>query len=129
MFPLASVVDRLVSETFSTLASISGLPSKSTRRNRIPVFGGAGSNVMLTRLPLCNPVPEKFAGRLTVCCCNTVRIRAIVPRIGKRPFGYVRRAKELTPFLLPKNQRTTDGQINLPCQALFRTKLAQRNAF
>ena len=35
-FPLASVVERLVSLTFSMRASISGLPSRSTRRKRKP---------------------------------------------------------------------------------------------
>ena len=34
--PLARVVERLVSTTFSTRASISGLPSRSTRRKRMP---------------------------------------------------------------------------------------------
>jgi hypothetical protein len=32
---------------------------------------GAGRNVIVTRFPLCNPTPEKLAGRLIVCCCNT----------------------------------------------------------
>ena len=37
----------------------------------MPEFGGAGRKVMFTRLPLCKPVPEKLAGRLSVCCCST----------------------------------------------------------
>jgi len=69
--PLAKVVDRFVSTTFSTRASISGLPSRSTRRNRIPELGEAGRKVIVTRLPLCKPVPEKLAGPLMVCCCST----------------------------------------------------------
>ena len=65
--PLASVVERFVSLTFSTRASISGLPSRSTRRKRTPLLAGAGRMDMLTRLPLWRPVPEKVAGRLSVC--------------------------------------------------------------
>src|ERR1700690_1724897 len=56
---------------FSTRASISGLPSRSTRRNRTPLLAGAGRIVMFTRLPLCRPVPEKLAERLSVCWLST----------------------------------------------------------
>ena len=30
---------------------------------------------MLTRLPLCKPIPEKLAGCRKVCCCNTSVIK------------------------------------------------------
>ena len=38
--PLESAVERVVVETFSMRASISGLPSRSTRRKRRPALGG-----------------------------------------------------------------------------------------
>src|SRR5262245_33653626 len=84
MFPFASVVERFVSETFSTRASISGLPSSSTRRKRMPELQAAGRTVMLTRLPLCNPALEKVAGRLSVCCCSTRGLDQIANALGKR---------------------------------------------
>ena len=82
--PCASVVERVVAPTFSTRASISGLPSKSTRRKRTPVLGGAGRNVMFTRLPLCRPMPEKLADCRRVCWCNTAELNQIRPPLGKR---------------------------------------------
>jgi len=45
--PLPRVVERLVCTTFSMRASISGLPSRSTRRNRRPRLGPAGENSCL----------------------------------------------------------------------------------
>jgi hypothetical protein len=62
-----SEVERVVALTFSMLASTSGVPSKSTRRNRTPLFAGAGRKVMLTRFPLCRPIPEKPADWRRVC--------------------------------------------------------------
>jgi hypothetical protein len=60
-------VERLVALTFSMLASTSGVPSKSIRRKRTPLFGGAGKKVMLTRFPPCRPMPEKPADWRKVC--------------------------------------------------------------
>src|SRR5438445_399380 len=90
VLPLANVVERLFSTTFSTRASISGLPSRSTRRKRMPVFGGAGRNVIVTGLPLCNPTPEKLPGRLMVCCCNTNEIKQAFRGLGKREIAQAR---------------------------------------
>jgi hypothetical protein len=70
-FPLLMVVERLVWVTLSMRASISGLPSRSTRRKRMPELGGAGRKVICTRLPLCRPTPAKLTGCRRVCCCAT----------------------------------------------------------
>jgi len=50
-FPLASEVERLVSATFSTLASTSGLPSDQSGGTDAGA-GRAGKKVMFTRPPL-----------------------------------------------------------------------------
>ena len=72
--PLPSVVERFVSTTKSRRASSSGLPSRSTRRKRMPLLGAPGAKVMFTRLPLCSPRPEKLTLRFRVCCCATAQL-------------------------------------------------------
>ncbi len=42
-------------DVYSTRASISGLPSRSTRRKRMPELGGAGRKVMLTPVAAMQP--------------------------------------------------------------------------
>src|SRR5438876_9942320 len=87
VLPLARVVERLFSTTFSTRASISGFPSRSTRRKRMPKLGGDGKNVIVTRFPLCKPMPEKVAGRLSVCCCSTSALNRPVSQLASRCEG------------------------------------------
>ena len=48
---------------------------------------GAGRKVMLTRLPLCRPMPEKLADRLRVCCCSTTALEQNANALGKREIG------------------------------------------
>ena len=49
--PCAIVVARSTVCTFSTRAAINGWSSKSTRRNRVPVFGSAGFSVKRDLFP------------------------------------------------------------------------------
>src|SRR3989442_8853665 len=83
MLPLERVVERVVSLTFSMRASISGLPSRSTRRKRIPVLGGAGRKLIPTLLPLCKPTPSKLTDSRKVCCCSTGAFNNVGQRLGQ----------------------------------------------
>jgi hypothetical protein len=57
-----------VSVTKSASASIKGEFSISVLLNLYPKFIGAGLNVSITFLPVCNPVPETVTGLAIVFC-------------------------------------------------------------
>src|SRR6266545_2132709 len=100
ILPLERVVERVVSLTFSTRASISGRPSRSVRRKRIPLFGGAGRNVILTPLPLCRPTPSKLTVSRRVCCCGTETFNnddRTLGKLGRR--GMARKGLQISPWV------------------------------
>ena len=55
-------VDIVVSPTFSALALISTIGSKSTLLKIIPESGGAGNNFNMIGSPLWRPMPNAFIG-------------------------------------------------------------------
>src|SRR5690625_167262 len=71
--PRTKVVDRVVSPTFSARAGISTIGSRSTRRNTMPVFTGAGRRVRYTFSPVCRPTPVARMVLRRVLCRIMVR--------------------------------------------------------
>src|SRR3954463_2141594 len=66
--PCTSVEARRASPTSSARAGMSITGSRSTRRNTMPVSGGAGRSVMRTLRPVCKPTPEALMDDLRVRC-------------------------------------------------------------
>ena len=66
--PEEMVVLRAVDDTFSASASIVASGPMSVLTKRIPVFTGAGFNVIVTGRPLCKPLPLKAYSLLSVFC-------------------------------------------------------------
>ena len=63
-----------VSDTASADMRISTGCGRSTRRNTMPVFGGAGRSVSSTRCPLCSPTPMARVWERRVRCRSTPRL-------------------------------------------------------
>ena len=72
--PLGEIVDAIrVSLTALAETRISTGDGRSTRRNTMPVSGGAGRRVSSTLCPLCSPMPTARVIDLSVRCCSMER--------------------------------------------------------
>ena len=96
--PSVNWVAKEVACRFSSETGIS-LPSRSRRRNRMPLSTGAGSNRSCTRRPQCNPTPVQLTSRRMVFCVRV--IDALGDALGLIPGGYYskRRAKWTVVFV------------------------------
>src|SRR5665647_1408705 len=70
--PCNRVVPLNVSVTLSAMASIIGLPGRSTRQDLYPLFAGAGLKVMVTSTPVCNPLPRRLISLDRVVCFSLI---------------------------------------------------------
>ena len=82
---------------------------------------------MFTRLPLCNPTPEKDTGPLFVCCCNTLELNNPPfrlasgeirpgPRSHLRPSYQPKHASRSVTVLRGANDTRSKNRINSPLE-------------